>query len=75
MKKETGGMGVDGSCLQVTVKWAYCMVLKAENFFFMFPRVHLLLCGSWCPVMLVTRATGGQGWELEQGQALGIHGE
>jgi len=30
-------MGVDGSCLQVTVKWAYCTVLKAENFFFYVP--------------------------------------
>lgn len=41
-------MGVNGSCLQVTVKWAYCTVLKAETFFFMFPRVYLLLCGSGC---------------------------
>ena len=49
--------------------------LRQKTFFFMFPRVHLLLCGSWCPVMLVTRVTGGQGWELEKGQALGIHGE
>lgn len=24
--------------------------------------------------MLVTRVIGGQGWELQQGQALGIHG-
>ena len=37
-------MGVDGSCLQVTVKWAYCTVLKAENFFFLCS--HVFICSS-----------------------------
>lgn len=69
-------MGVDGSCLQVTVKWAYCTVLKAENFFFFnVPTSSFAPLWIWVPVMLVTRVTGGQGWELQQGQVLGIHGK
>lgn len=36
-------MGVNGSCLQATVKWAYCTVLKAENFFLC---SHVFICSS-----------------------------
>ena len=49
--------------------------LRQKTFFFNVPTSSFAPLWIWVPVMLVTRVTGGQGWELQQGQALGIHGK
>lgn len=65
-----------GHCLQITIKWAYCMRLTNTRKPLL-PFSHVLIWppGDLVAVMPIPRGTGGWEWGSQQGQVLGVRGE